>query len=327
MQVPGNSVGVWKFGDENFFTSVPKAWTVSDCITHVRNKIGRYGYGDIDLWIKNRCIMLDKRKSLSDYPGLKSLHVVRRPLSRDPHPSYATSCKDDTDPFCDSTTVGMSCGHFISPDNLYQYAWRKIQEGTIEVTCPAVPDTNRPAEQCSKEWDFQSISKIACLSDDENYMFCSKLFSNLLERESNIHICPGCNEAIFSNCANILKCSYCEKSGRSFSYCVKCHQAVYRNTCSNPDCKESLPKIRALLQNCHMITIVDVPNCPSVRACPKCSCVIEFDEAESCKHMTCPRNFCQTKFCFICLKVKTDQYYWPCGGAFDPCSPTPRQIV
>ncbi|XP_033725739.1 uncharacterized protein LOC117315587 [Pecten maximus] len=182
MQVPRDSVGVWKFGEDNFFTTVPNAWTVSDCIAHVRNKIGRFGYGDLDLLIKNRCIMLDKGKSLSDYPGLKSLYVIRRPSSRDPHPFHQTSRPDDTEPFSDDTCVAMSCGHAVSPENLYLYAWKKIQNGGIEVTCPAVPDINKPGEQCSKTWEFQSISKLACLSNDENNLFCSKLFSNVLEK-------------------------------------------------------------------------------------------------------------------------------------------------
>ncbi|XP_033725806.1 uncharacterized protein LOC117315633 [Pecten maximus] len=327
MLVPKNSIGVWKFGEDNFFTTVPKAWSVSDCIAHVRNKIGRFGYGDLDLWIKNRCIMLDKGKSLSDYPGLKSLYVIRRPSSRDPHPFHQTSRPDDTDPFSDDTCVAMPCGHAVSPENLYLYAWKKIQNGGIEVTCPAIPDINKPGEQCSKTWEFKSISKLACLSNDENNLFCSKLFSNVLEKEANIYLCPVCNEAIFSSCKTAFKCFNCEKSGASFSFCVRCNRTTIGENCYNPECQESLPKIRALLKNCGTRTLVDVPNCPSVRACPVCHCIIEYDEGESCKHMTCPRNSCQTKFCFICLKVKTDKYYWPCGGAYQACNPSPRQII
>ncbi|XP_021357794.1 E3 ubiquitin-protein ligase RNF19A-like [Mizuhopecten yessoensis] len=327
MEVPTNNVGVWKFGEENFFTSVPKVWTVSDCIAHVQNTIGRHGYGVLDLWIKNRCIMLDKTKSLSDYPGLKSLHVVRRPTSRDPHPLHQTSRVDDTDPYCEDTCVGMCCGHAISPDNLYNYVWQKIKNGATEVTCPAIPDATKPREQCSNVWEFKSISMLACLSDDENYLFCDKLFSNWLEKEADVYICPTCNEAIHSSCVSVFKCFYCEQGGKSHSFCVKCNRAANGNSCFNNECQESLPKVKALLKDCRMRTIIGVPNCPSVRACPVCQCVIEYEEEDLCKHMTCPKNTCKAQFCFICLKVKTDKYYYPCGGAFEPCQPTPRQII
>ncbi|XP_069101918.1 uncharacterized protein [Argopecten irradians] len=327
MQVPEHSIGVWIFGEDNFFTTLPKVWTVSDCIKHVRNKIGNFGYGDLDLWIRNRCIMLNKGKTLSDYPGLKSLYVIRRPRSRDPHPFHQTPRCDDTDPFSDDTCVLMPCGHAISPENLYEYAWSKIQNGGIGVTCPAVPDAKRPSEQCSTIWDFTSVSKLACLSNDENCLFCCQLFSNFVEAQPNIHLCPVCNEAIYSDCATVFKCFNCEKSGTSFSFCVHCHRPIYGRECVNDECQESVPRLKTLLKNCPTRTLVNVPNCPSVRACPKCNCVIEYDEEDSCKHMTCPRNSCQTQFCFICLKVKTDKYYWPCGGAYEPCSPSPRQIM
>ncbi|XP_021357815.1 E3 ubiquitin-protein ligase RNF19A-like [Mizuhopecten yessoensis] len=323
-----NCIGVWRFGEGDVFTSVPKTWSVAQCISSLRKKLKEDGDDtgqDLDLWVKNRCIILDKKKLLSDYPGLAKLYLIRRPESRDAPHRYRTSKRDVTDPYSDDTCVIMTCSHAISPDNLYAYAWNKINNGAIDVTCPAIPDVSRPSEQCAHLWNFKDISIRACLSNDEINLFLSKMFSNWLEKQKNVYLCPNCDEAQQDTCdRSVIKCRYCKHS-----FCVKCQGPVgfAQNICTNSECQQSLPNVRNLLRNCSMRTLVDVPNCPSVRACPVCSCVIEFDEEDSCKHMSCPRNTCQAKFCFICLKVKTDTYYWPCGGAYEQCDPAKRQIV
>ncbi|XP_060074750.1 uncharacterized protein LOC132554449 [Ylistrum balloti] len=328
VKVPWNSIGVWRFGENDLFVTVLKSWSVSKCIENVRRELkenGDNGVFQLDLWVKNRSIMLDDQKSLSDYPGLTKLYVVRRPKFRNAPLRFQTSDNDVTDPFSDDTCVRMECGHAISPENLYTYAWNKITNGELEVTCPAIPDDNRPSEQCAKLWTFKSICSRACLSCDETNLFLTKLFLNWQDKNKNVYLCPKCDEAQQDTCErSVVKCRYCK-----YSFCVRClgSVGVMFKTCQNSECKQSIPKVKQLLVNCSMRTLVGVPNCPSVRACPVCNCVIEYDEVESCKHMTCPRKFCQTKFCFICLKVKTDKYYWPCGGAFDPCTPAEIQII
>ncbi|XP_033726098.1 E3 ubiquitin-protein ligase RNF19A-like [Pecten maximus] len=328
VSVPADQIGVWRFGEDECFTSVKKKWSVSHCITYLINKLEEADdcdCSDLDLWVKNRCIMLDKDDSLSDYPGLTKLYIVQRPESRDAPTKYQTTDDDVIDPYSDDMCVLMTCGHATSPDNLYAYAWNQINNGAIEVRCPAIPDDHRPTDQCASLWTFKAICARACLSNDEINLFLSKLFSNWLERHKNVYLCPSCDEAQDDSCGrSVVKCRYC-----GHSFCVRCLRFVDENekTCTSSECKQSIPKIRSLLRNCSMRTLVGVPNCPSVRACPVCQCVIEYDEIDSCKHMTCPRNTCQTKFCFICLKVKTDKYYWPCGGAYEKCVPAGRQMI
>lgn len=328
LTVPADHIAVWRFGENGVFTSVKKTWDVSHCIAYLTNKIEEADSQkcyDLDLWVKNRRTMLDRNKSLSDYPGLTKLFIVQRPKSRDPPSKYQTDDDDVIDPDSDDICVRMVCGHAISPDNLYRYSWNEINNGATQVTCPAIPEEDKPNEQCSSVWSFKSISSRACLSNDEINLFQTVLFSNWLEKHQTVYLCPNCDEALEDTCdRSVVTCYYCTKS-----FCVTCAGNVVgsEKSCINTECKQSIPKVRSLLRNCPVRTIVGVPNCPSVRACPKCQCVIEYGEEDSCKHMTCSRNTCQVKFCFICLKVKTDKYYWPCGGAFDQCSPSPRQMI
>jgi hypothetical protein len=66
--------------------------------------------------------------------------------------------------------------------------------------------------------------------------------------------------------------------------------------------------------------VLQVPNCPSVRACVQCGILIEHTAA--CKHMMCIA--CKTEFCFICLKRRVDSK-WQCGSYNSQCTPAPVQ--
>ncbi|XP_033731732.1 E3 ubiquitin-protein ligase RNF19B-like [Pecten maximus] len=222
----------------------------------------------------------------------------------------------------------MSCGHAVAPENLLNYYWQEIKSGRIEVRCPSLPDENN--RDCKAEWEFKEVLRHARLSADERFLFLSVLFTNWLEKNKNAYICPRCDETVIASCPDrgYFDCYYCQRKGDRYSFCTRCSQPVIPLFgCKNSDCEQGLRQLKSLLHTCHLITIVNVPGCPKVRACPKCHYIIKFDNNNLCKHMTCFNGTCETRFCFICLSTPSQSGYWPCGGAYDECPPAPRQKI
>ncbi|XP_069102326.1 uncharacterized protein [Argopecten irradians] len=320
-----NHIGIWRFGENDFFTSVSKTWNVAQCIKHVKDFLRLRC--DVDLWVKNQCTFLEKEKSLSDYAGLTKLFVVQRPKGRDPGARYKSQEPDVTDPYWEGDCVSMSCGHAVVPENLFEYYWHAIKSGNIEVKCPYVPDGNN--KRCEGIWELNEVSVLACLTADERLLFLNVLFTNWLDRNKNVYLCPQCDEAIIATCQNYFMCYYCGQRDENNTFCRRCLQLVIPPwmMCKNSECQKSLEQTKSLLSTCQERIIVNVRGCPVVRACPKCQCIIEFDDSDLCKHMTCPNRTCRTRFCFICLSIQNNTRHWPCGSAFAPCTPAPRQKV
>ncbi|XP_069102526.1 uncharacterized protein [Argopecten irradians] len=311
--LPINHIGVWRFGGNDFITTVSQMWSVSQCIMYVKVFL-RYR-GDIDLWITNQCTFLEKEKSLSDYAGLTKLFVVQRPKKRDPGARYKSQEPDVTDPYWEA------------PENLFNYYWHQIKNGNIDVRCPSISDGNN--EDCKEIWEFKDVYRLACLSQDEMLLFLSVLFTNWLERNKNVYLCPQCGDASVASCRTYFMCHVCKDRGDDHIFCRICLMAIESPsmTCKNTECSKSRKWVRSLLRACERLEIVGVHDCPKVRACPKCQCIIEFDDSDRCKHMTCPNKTCRTRFCFICLSTPNNTGYWPCGSAFDPCTPAPSHKV
>lgn len=229
----------------------------------------------------------------------------------------------------------MSCGHGITCDNLYEYCRRQIEMGNVEFFCPAVPDQERPSEQCGSKWNFLEVREKACLSEDESNLFEIMLSSNKIQRSKDIYQCPGCSKYIESICyrRGFVVCRTCEENyDFDFKFCAFCQRKWMGSddskTCGHVDCKQDLKRLQKVLVSCPTKEIVGIRSCPTVRACPNCNFIVEH-EGDNCKHMDCPNKYCRTKFCFVCLQIKTDKYYWPesCGGAFIHCQLAPRQSV
>lgn len=206
-----------------------------------------------------------------------------------------------------------------------------MKSGYHLFTCPAIPDPDK-IDTCGRQWTFDDVTQRACLSDDERNVFEMMLSYNWLQRQQNVQLCPQCGTFIESECSQngYCVCRQCTHGG-IYKFCVFCLQswknAVPYGYCGNGNCNESLQKRREILNNCPNKVIVDVPNCPTVRACPNCNYLVQHD-GDVCKHMDCPSINCNTKFCFICLKVKQDgDEYWPCGGPFERCNPAERQNI
>ncbi|XP_021343441.1 uncharacterized protein LOC110443510 [Mizuhopecten yessoensis] len=78
-----------------------------------------------------------------------------------------------------------------------------------------------------------------------------------------------------------------------------------------------------LLRNCGKVTMgySNIPNVPSIRACPKCFQFIEH--LKGCKTMTCS---CGNVFCFSCLKVGVGNSL-ACGSYGTGCPVAPVQQI
>ncbi|XP_069118594.1 uncharacterized protein [Argopecten irradians] len=203
--------------------------------------------------------------------------------------------------------VQMSCGHATTPENLYNYCLSTIRTKKSEISCLS--------NGCKEKWDFEDISKKACLSDTERHLFEVRLTQNAILDQDDVFGCPSCGLMIeVSSTYNrtSFTCSYC-KAGK---FCRTCRLLMSGYRCTNTYCAKPSLEINKTLAESLKKTIVGVPGCPSVRACPTCKSLIHHI-GDLCKHMDC--IYCNSRFCFICLSVKAGDY-WECGGAFDSCT-------
>ncbi|KAL5010895.1 hypothetical protein ScPMuIL_013200 [Solemya velum] len=257
------------------------------------------------------------------------IYVCVSPTERRLQAELVTDKPDMINPWDDDPRYLMPCGHAITPDSLYAYCWSELQNRKNKLKCPAIKEGS--ITKCGTTWEFVDVVRGACLSDDEMNLFCSFLNHNWLAKAERIQLCPVCGEAIKkSNCGNTrMKCIYCRNLGRTGTFCFVCLQpwrtGSRKDYCGNRSCKGSVENMLSVLENCQRKSIVGVRGCPVVRACPGCRFVLEHTSSGEggCKHMVC--TSCNTKFCFICLKIKTDELYWPCGGAFEQCQVAPIQ--
>ncbi|ESP01085.1 hypothetical protein LOTGIDRAFT_140009, partial [Lottia gigantea] len=158
------------------------------------------------------------------------------------------------------------------------------------------------------------IKKLAVLTKEEKKEFETKLAENYLFKGVKIQECPRCQsycERKDSKSVRVI-CPICTRQKEElYEFCWFCLKTWLTNTthdCGNHGCSGEDPRIR-LLRNAPKKSIVEVPNCPSVRSCPKCGLLIEHIKA--CKQMVC---LCGQKFCFICLKKADASGKYTCGA-------------
>merc|ERR1712059_214631 len=124
--------------------------------------------------------------------------------------------------------------------------------------------------------------------------------------------CPSCSQLLFKStpCGLKVNCP-CGCAGKPFCWDCK-RDWTGDKTCGNACCssgKGPIQDIVAILQSCPTTSLAGKASVPKLRACPKCSMLIEHKEA--CQHMTCGRNGhagswvkktgCKHQFCFVCL--------------------------
>lgn len=253
-------------------------------------------------------------------------HVMVGAQSRPVH-GLRTSTKPDlvweyeSDP-----RIEVTCGHAITPDNLYGLVRRNILQTEYRMICPG----KTAFGPCEQEWNNVEILKSCVLSADEYLFFSEKLSFNFLnkKRDCEIKICPGC----YSYCERLsdmdshVKCLKCSSSSfNTFKFCWNClqnwtpdHSCYLSNNSSNNE------EIRRQLNECSKVTLDYSHMCgvPSKRLCPNCKALLQHDQA--CKSMLC--TFCNTEFCFACLQIASNGKL-PCGDFDRQCIVAPIQFT
>lgn len=211
----------------------------------------------------------------------------------------------------------MSCGHAITPDNLFGHMKHTLMS---EVK----PSVNCLTKNCGAEWSMQEIIKKADMTEDERIFFEWKISFNLINQEvADTSECPFCG-SFCQRQQNTLptRCSICtRKNGTACDFCWSCKSPwIVNHKCSNRE----LEAIQKMLNDAPLKTIdmSHIEGVPSKRMCPGCQCLIEHRDA--CKTMTCTK--CKTVFCFVCLKVAIKGQL-QCGSYNQKCEVAPVQRV
>ena len=215
---------------------------------------------------------------------------------------------EEEEPVC----VVMPCSHAIHPTSLVQMCEELIGSKSWELRCPE--------KDCNILWSMAYIQK--CGLSAEFFTSVSKnAFANFCKHNSAVDFrqCPGCRSFCerINKSDKIVRCGICSKrSGKAYDFCWRCSNPYL----SGHKCFAERVQILASapLTTMEYSSVV----CPSMRACPNCSALIEH--AGKCKHMACPQ--CKQKFCFVCLGLFKDEK-WHCGTYKEKCPVAPRQTV
>lgn len=212
----------------------------------------------------------------------------------------------------DEVTSRLTCRHAITPDTLYSSCLSQLNDRKTFFKCPV--------QSCHAQIEFEEVIQKACLFDDEISFFEQRINKNTVEKGKTCPDCTSFCERIDSNNSRVV-CFYCSKKGKCiFEFCWDCG-LNWKNGHICPAQKEEL---QHQLENCERITMEynKMENVPKVRACPKCSSIIEH--ASGCKTMTC--EYCKQIFCFCCLKLAVNGKL-SCGNHMVSCSVAPIQIL
>ncbi|XP_052809455.1 uncharacterized protein LOC128237919 [Mya arenaria] len=217
----------------------------------------------------------------------------------------------------DGPKTRMSCSHVVGPESLTNCVNSQLGDGKFELKCPL----------CNELWSNIEIRKKALLTKKDYSDMEQTISKNFINSKgSEIKQCPGCS----TFCSRIgnhqrLHCRLCTSNKKTaFDFCWIClrtWKSTSSDGCGNFNCDKKTPVLQTL-KECDRKIIVGVPNCPSIRACPKCGQLIEHTEA--CKHMACR---CGQEFCFICLKMKDSSGKFQCGSYKTKCAVAPVQTT
>ena len=213
--------------------------------------------------------------------------------------------------------------YFSGPESLTAWCRSLLSAGKYEFRCPYKASTDAPF--CDQIWEFFTVKRLAVLTSEEMKEFESKITENYLRKAVGIQECPKCE----SFCERKSKkdqrviCPICtRKKGKLYEFCWFCLRAWLTNDtkdCGNFGCTGKDPRLR-IIENCPKKIVVEVPNCPAIRACPACGLLIEH--IKDCKQMRCP---CGQRFCFICLKKANSAGRYQCGAWNFKCTVAPIQ--
>ncbi|XP_061195877.1 uncharacterized protein DDB_G0292642-like [Saccostrea echinata] len=299
--------------------NVPKAGTVDEIRRSVASMLNTE-YWLIDIVNIENFFIYDP-ETTSDVlhnPFHVMVWAESRPLS---------GCKTTTKPdiiweYESEPRLELSCGHAITPDNLFGLLRKLVLERGYCLRCPGKTDYGI----CNELFDNLDILNKCMLSADEYIFYCGKLSFNYINgcKRNEIKNCPRCD-------------SYCEKLKRFQTHiqCNKCSNDYFYpykfcwycmgpwtqdHECSSNESEQNFEIIRQL-EDCSKITLgySYMDNVPSKRLCPNCKTLLQHDQA--CKSMTC--TICKTEFC---LKIALDGKL-PCGDFDRRCHVAPIQSI
>lgn len=219
----------------------------------------------------------------------------------------------------EGVAVKMPCGHPISPEWLMDYCWNEIKFKKYEIRCPL----------CATEWPIDVLRRCGGADENELHFLEEGLSKNYCESPDNeITTCPRCksyctrkNSEIYS-----MQCRICSRERNTYRFCFKCKREWSNGgdeySCGNSQCTTNEKDRKEILKNCPEKEILQGVFCPDTRECPVCQTLIKH--GGKCKKVSC--RVCKTSFCFVCLRPKTSEGSWMCGGGYEPCAVAPRQM-
>jgi len=186
----------------------------------------------------------------------------------------------------------------------------EVRKGRYRFPCPA--------SNCTCVWEYFLVRHVACFDDATRSDVEKDITENYISHGRKYQQCPGCN----TWCSPLkerdirLQCPACSVD-KTFEFCWTCQRewkGMGTKCCGNDGCDGKDQGIR-ILSAAERKSIDGIPNCPSIRACPKCGLLISLKEG--CRHMTCTN--CKAEFCFICLEK------WRTGHRLSSCQVAPVQ--
>lgn len=255
---------------------------------------------------------------------LMSITIIVHPEVRDTPDHLLTSDQDMINGAMeDHTCVLMSCGHAITPANLYEYCWNMLLQGKLVFSCPNVNSVGHTnVNICGAIWTRYEVSVKARLTEDEYAMFEMKLNHNFCRSKNDIRSCPLCGTLCerLNKTSSKVVCQECLIQGKPhYEFCWQCQKVWLTDNlvyCGNVSC-ETMTGMRTeqeMLRHARRKDF-DGYSCPAIRMCPMCSTFLEHDAG--CKHITCN---CGYQFCFVCLQT------WETGcDHFTNCNVAPIQ--
>ena len=266
--------------------------------------------------------LFESRSNRGENPGMYSFPRPRSQTQERVHSRFSpfTLSTTATDviygysDYGDPPRVRMSCGHFVSPTNLYGYCLMKLEDTstTCELCCP----------KCNRIWEYSEVREAALLTLDECKYFESLLSKNYMKKMMDINCCPRCKLVCERKNRDtvIANCPACTRYlGRPYKFCWNCGRewsgprSARAQNCAHPNCEH--PSMKAV-RNAKMVTKFGC-TFPNIRACPTCGGIVEHTITH-CKFATCPQ--CQMSYCFLCLrseseclKTRPHSWYTPCA--------------
>ena len=218
----------------------------------------------------------------------------------------------------DPRVVAPKCKHAFTGETYFQcmkFMLRKDLYSHILI-CPVIG--------CAAEIPFDFVKKAAMLTKKEIVYYGTLISERAVA--TKVRRCPTCRT--LSERPKELDHMRVRCVGRSCGdWCFLCGQkwsGYGFQVCGNTDCQTY--HIKVVVEKAPEITLeYSDAKCPSVRACPKCLMIIEWQKG--CKHMKCPK--CAHYFCFLCLKKATGEGTDVCKIPDYKlmCELAPRQII